>query len=80
MATMPIITVKMTEQMSNTELAEAISTAYSRAGDAGDVQQAHKKQMNALLEIQLARAAALRVAEDSANTVRTCGEPAAGAP
>ncbi len=64
MATMPTFTVKMTEQMSNAELADAISAAYNRAGDACEVQRTHKKHMDALLAVQLARASTVRVAED----------------
>lgn len=47
---------KIDLKMTNAELAEAISAAYARAGNADEVQREHKKQMESLLKIQLMRA------------------------
>ena len=43
--------------MNNAELADAISAAYNRSGDAGLIQKIHTEHMKALLEIQRCRAA-----------------------
>lgn len=52
-------------QMNNAELAEAISAAYQRAGEASEVQRMHKEQMKALMRVQLIRASFISIKDQS---------------
>lgn len=47
----------ITHPMSNDDLAEAITAAYNRAGEATEDQRMQKRHLEALLEIQRHRAA-----------------------
>lgn len=57
--------LKMAEQMSNSELSQAIQEAYNRAGDASDIQRDWRTHMNALMQVQLDRALSLSVSAES---------------
>ncbi len=55
--------------MSNAELADAITAAYNRSGTGSPSQQLHTKQLETLLAIQKQRALSVTIAGEPGDTI-----------
>ena len=64
--------------MSNAELADAITAAYNRSGTGSIEQQMHAKQLEALLAIQKHRALSVTVVVAPGETIKETFTPEGG--